>query len=393
MKKFILTMITVCLFLGGCGGGQTALHREEEIHNIRQQEELEVRLEETMQENLRLEQEIETLTEEKETLAEENEALRAEGRIVSRYGGLFVEGGKLMSETGESVVLRGFSTHGLTWYPRYINAGAMQTTKEYGATVFRMAMYTEQEGSYAYDPVQNLNLMLIGIENALSQDMYVIVDWHVLREENPLVYVEQAKSFFAEVSGRYGDEPGILYEICNEPNGSTSWEDIRQYAEQVIPVIRENAPHAVIIVGTPKYSSDLRSAFDNPLDYDNIMYAFHLYVDVSTGEDLVMTELDQAVEAGFPVFVSEWGISYGSMEDVDRIEEIEEKSWNYSRIQQFTEYTREHDISWCVWSLSNKKEVHSLLRPWVESISGWETEDFTPFGQYILGALSRGKER
>ena len=161
----------------------------------------------------------------------------------------------------------------------------------------------------------------------------------------------------------------------------------------MIPLIRENAPHAVIIVGTPKYSSDLRSAFDNPLDYDNIMYAFHLYVDVSTGEDLVMTELDQAVEAGFPVFVSEWGISYGSIEDVDRIEEIEEKSWNYSRIQQFAEYTREHDISWCVWSLSNKKEVHSLLRPWVESISGWKTEDFTPFGQYILEALSRGRQK
>ena len=45
-------------------------------------------------------------------------------------------------------------------------------------------------------------------------------------------------------------EKHVLYEICNEPNSGCSWEDIKTYANEVIPVIRENAPEAVILVGT-----------------------------------------------------------------------------------------------------------------------------------------------
>ena len=48
---------------------------------------------------------------------------------------LKVSGGMLTDGNGNTVSLRGMSSHGLGWYPRYINASALQTLKEYGANV------------------------------------------------------------------------------------------------------------------------------------------------------------------------------------------------------------------------------------------------------------------
>ena len=56
---------------------------------------------------------------------------------------LKVSGGILTDEQGQPAVLRGMSTHGLGWYPRYLNAGALQTLKRYGVNVISRAMYTE----------------------------------------------------------------------------------------------------------------------------------------------------------------------------------------------------------------------------------------------------------
>lgn len=42
----------------------------------------------------------------------------------------------------------------------------------------------------------------------------------------------------------------------------------------MIPVIRKYAENALIIVGTPNYSSNLNGALLNPLPYDNVMYAY-----------------------------------------------------------------------------------------------------------------------
>lgn len=319
-------------------------------------------------------------------LATELEDLKEE-KIVSTHGQLSVNGAQLVDQNGEVIQLKGFSTHGLTWYPRYINANAMATTKEYGANVIRLAMYTEQNESYAYEPEQNLTYLYMGVENALSQDMYVIVDWHVLREESPLVYADQAAEFFEEISARYGNEPGIIYEICNEPNGDATWEDVVTYANRIIPIIRKNAPDAVILVGTPNYSSDLSAPMQEPLAYDNIMYVYHSYVDVSVWEEVDLYALKAAVDAELPVFVSEWGISYGDLDDTN-ITSSTDDSLNFDRARTFIYYMKENNISWCGWSLSNKAESYSAILKDCDKLSGWlDAEDMTPSGRLMVWGL------
>ena len=287
-----------------------------------------------------------------------------------------VSGGVLVDAKERPATLRGMSTHGLGWYPRYLNAGAMKTLKQYGANVIRLAMYTETSSGYLEEP-RNLDFVYIGIENAIAENLYVIVDWHILSDGNPLTHMEEAIAFFSEISERYGQTPNILYEICNEPNGDTTWEDITAYAAMVIPAIRKNAPEAVVLVGTPNYSSRLRDAMASPLPFSNLLYSYHKYIDVSPeAEDSQEYWLQKAVETGFPVFVTEWGINGSEGENMD-----------LANARQFVKFLNENQISWCGWALSNAEEIHGTISPDSDKLSGWGWEDLTPGGRLMFSSF------
>ena len=289
---------------------------------------------------------------------------------------LQVSGGVLVDAKERPVTLRGMSTHGLGWYPRYLNAGAMKTLKQYGANVIRLAMYTETSSGYLEEP-RNLAFVYIGIENAIAENLYVIVDWHILSDGNPLTHMEEAIAFFSEISERYGQTPNILYEICNEPNGDTTWEDIAAYAAMVIPAIRKNAPEAVVLVGTPNYSSRLRDAMASPLPFSNLLYSCHKYIDVSPeAEDSQEYWLQKAAETGFPVFVTEWGINGSEGENMD-----------LANARQFVKFLNENQISWCGWALSNAEEIHGTISPDSDKLSGWGWEDLTPGGRLMFSSF------
>ncbi len=169
------------------------------------------------------------------------------------YGQLHVEGTKLCDENNNSVQLKGISTHGLGWFPEYVNSKAIQEFHDnWNMNVFRLAMYTAEYNGYcSSDSKQKEQLKTIihdGIKAAQDADMYVIVDWHILQDNNPLTNVEEAKVFFDEISTFYKNDAHIIYEICNEPNGNTTWQDIQEYANQIIPIIRGNAPNMVFVM-------------------------------------------------------------------------------------------------------------------------------------------------
>lgn len=357
-----------------------------------------IQTEEVMRDKKNQEEAYQVLLLEQEKIQNENQSLKEKvaeltdpGYGVKAYGQLEVKNGQLVSEKGDKVLLRGLSSHGINWYPKYINAAGLATLKEYGANVFRIAMYTDQNGGYIYETEQNKTYLYIAIENVLSQDMYALVDWHVLRDENPLKYVEEAKVFFEEISSHYAENKGIIYEICNEPNGDTSWEDIYEYANQIIPIIRKNSPNAVIIVGTPDFSSQLIEPMEKPLEYDDIMYTYHKYIDVTKEEDNDFYQLNKAMEEEFPVFVTEWGISYGDRDDTN-IKSYEDESLHMEAAYDFVKYLKENNISWCGWSLSNKAEAYSLVLGSCEKLSGWTKEDMTPSGFMMVQALTYCKE-
>lgn len=316
------------------------------------------------------------LTEEKQQLQDVIDDLTTEKGGIEEHGRLTVRGTRLYDASGNEVVLRGISSHGLTWYPEYTNYRSLKTIKEYGANIFRIAMYVDQNDGYIEEPELNRKLLYAAIENSLAADLYTIVDWHVLRDENPNSHIDKAMKAFEEIAGRYGNEPGIIYEICNEPNGDTTYEDIVQYAGKIIPVIRKYAPDALILVGTPNFCTSLSEAIENPLDFENIMYTYHYYAGVSDCE-FAIEEIGRGLESGLPVFVSEWGMdSYNATKE------------NWNDTESFLSFLDQNGIGWINWSLSNKEEGYSLLRKDTVKLNGWENDDFSDIGRFVVNRLS-----
>lgn len=323
--------------------------------------------------NLELEKEIKAQKRENQDLQEEIVKLSTETALIR----LSVKGTQLFNQQGNPIVLRGISSHGIAWYPEYTNYRSLKTWKDYGANVFRVAMYVEQNDGYLEEPELNKKLMYSAIENSLAAGLYTIVDWHVLRDEDPNRHIDEALALFEEIAAHYGDEPGIIYEICNEPNGKATYEDIKIYANQVIPVIRKYAPNAVILVGTPKFCTTLSEAIEDPIDYPNIMYTYHYYAGISDCK-FAMKEISEALEQGLPVFVSEWGL--------DSYEVTEE---HLTETKNFLDFLEQKQISWVNWSLCNKDEGYSLIGPNINRLYGWEQFELTDTGRFVLQYLSK----
>ena len=114
-------------------------------------------------------------------------------------GALHVEGTKLVDSEGNPVQLKGLSTHGLAWFPDYVNEECFREFhEEWDANVIRLALYTAEGGGYCTDGnKENLKkLVRNGVKYATNQNMYVIIDWHILSDHNPNTYLKEAKAFF-----------------------------------------------------------------------------------------------------------------------------------------------------------------------------------------------------
>ncbi len=305
---------------------------------------------------------------------------------IAKYGQLYVRGTKLETENGRAVQLKGLSSHGIGWYSEYTSEEALRTIRQYGANVFRVAMYTDADKGYIDQPDENKQKLYQAVDVALELGIYAIVDWHILKDSNPLTYKKEAKDFFDEVSKHYKNHPGVIYEICNEPNGGTTWHDIKKYAEEIIPIIRKNSPNAIIIVGTPKYSSNLDEALEEPLPYENIVYSMHKYFKLTKSRGYKKDYLDKLISSGLPVFVSEWGVDYDDLDD-SNISSYYDDRLDFREAEEFADYLKKNGISWCYWSLSNKAEDHSVILSSCDKLSDWNKEDMTPSGYFVFSLL------
>lgn len=302
---------------------------------------------------------------------------------VGIHGELDLSGRQLVDANGEAFQLRGISTHGINWdvgYP-YVNKASFQTLRDsWGVNAVRLAMYTKEYNGYCAGGNQTELKSLVnkGVTYATELGMYAIIDWHVLNE-NPNNNLTEAKAFFSEMSYKYRDSNNVIYEICNEPNNCT-WDQIKSYANQIIPIILENNPDAVIIVGTPTYSQLGAQFHTNEVaDYPitgytgaNIMYSLHFYANES-GHNNLKAKVDYAMNKNIPILVSEFGLSAASGDGGISTRNAED--W----LNKLDGYK----ISYFCWSLSHKNESCSLLAPSTSKTSGWTDSELSTAGQWI----------
>ncbi|MEY8320680.1 glycoside hydrolase family 5 protein [Lachnospiraceae bacterium 46-61] len=293
---------------------------------------------------------------------------------------LSVKGNQIVDENGAPIQLKGISTHGIAWFPDYINEYCFKELKQkWGINVIRIAMYTAESGGYCTDGNKEYlkNLVKKGVDCATKCDMYVIIDWHILSDGNPNTYIEESKAFFDEMSKKYCNQKNIIYEICNEPNGNISWNDIKQYAEQIITVIRKNDPNNIILVGTPNWSQSVDKAAENRIkDFNNIMYTLHFYA--ATHKQELRNTMKNALEQCLPIFVSEYGICDAS--GTGQIDIQQSNEW--------IQFLNQNHISYVMWNISNKAESSAILKSDCKKTSGFTQNDITDTGIWLYEMLT-----
>lgn len=266
-------------------------------------------------------------------------------------GRLQVSGTKLTDESGNIIQLRGVSTHGISWFPDYVNYDAFATLRDdWGANVVRIAMYPEEYNGYLSGGDKDSLKQIIdnGVNYATELGMYVIIDWHVLNYA-PSRHTQEACDFFAEMASKYSGHDNVIYEICNEPVGADWNADIKPYAETVIGTIRQFDDHALILVGTNTWSQDVDSVVGNMLDDGNVMYVAHFYA--GTHKENIRNKISTALNAGVPVFISECSICDASGNG----------GIDYASANEWLDFMNSNQLSFIAWSLSNKAETSALI--------------------------------
>ena len=295
-----------------------------------------------------------------------------------KNGKLSVVGPDLVNQYGDKVQLYGLSTHGLQWFSKVVNFDTICEIQEnFGNNIIRFALYTDENG-YCDGSAATKKMMLEtlhrGIEIATDLGLYVIVDWHMVGAENvldknPLTYLEESKEFFSYMSEYYKDYDNILYEIMNEPNGTTTWADCKKYANEIIPLIRKNTD-AIVLVGNPKWTADLNSVMKDPLvGYNNIMYTYHFYAADHTST----TQVVKAYDSGFPVFISEFGFMDSSGDG--NVSETNGEKWK--------KVLDARNISYVAWNISNSKGSASIFKYNTGNLADVSDSNLKVWGVYL----------
>ncbi len=268
------------------------------------------------------------------------------------------------------------SSHDLKLFPFAPNTVG-HLVDDWRISVVRASMYTDSYGSsYIREPAVKQAVKLI-VDSALRHDIYVIIDWHILEDGNPNRYKQQAKEFFQEMAGAYGGHPNVVYEICNEPNGpGVTWQEIRAYANFIIPAIRALDPDGVIIVGTDSWSKGLGAAAYAPLQFPNLMYALHFYAGSHRAE--LRRAADYALSKGLAVFVSEWGLT----------DYTGRGGLYFDEAEKWVLWMDQHKISWINWSFSPADEGSAALKPNVNIDGPWRASDLSPSGSWIKSKIN-----
>jgi endoglucanase len=304
------------------------------------------------------------------------------GTPVSVNGQLKVCGAQLCNQNGQPIQLKGMSSHGLQWYGWNVclTKGSLDAlATNFNSSIVRLSLYV-QEGGYETDPVGFTSQMNLLINEVSKRGMYALVDWHILTPGDPTYNLARAKKFFTDVATANKGKVNLIYEIANEPNGVT-WSVIKAYAEQIIPVIRAIDPNAVIVVGTPGWSSlglsdgsSSKEIIANPVKYANVMYTFHFYA-VSHRDDY-LNELDTASNT-LPIFVSEWGSQNYDGEGANDLVMSE----------KYIQLMAKKKISWANWNFSDDYRSGAIWNVGTCASGQWTDNNLKEAGVYVKARI------
>ena len=338
----------------------------------------------------------------------------------------------LCDKNGNPVQLRGMVSHGMQWagVACLTESNIRALRNDWNTNVFRIAVYVDEEGGYAYNPTHRSRYIEDLVKWTAAQGMYLLIDWHVLSPGNPQSRVyrnrrdngkDVAADFFTYCARRYQKQSHVLFELCNEPNGENyqnenfgggkwawaeqprvTWENhIKPYCEQMLKIIRTYDKDVVVVCGTPMYDQNPEQVIGKePVDengkvYENIMYAFHFYAAthndgqhyetaVKAWDNDFMTRFQKGdkktpcILKELPIFVTEWGTTDAS-------------GWANFRPDLSDRWLKIFDgdndgkqvVSWCNWNFSAEGGSCAALNWNTGNMDIFDEKILTESGKYI----------
>jgi endoglucanase len=302
-------------------------------------------------------------------------SVHGQGSIVDKYGRLSVKGNYIMGEKGDTVQLRGMSFFWSQWMPQFYNEDCVKWLKDdWKCTVVRPAMGVEK-GGYLTNPEKEKATITKVVDAAIANGLYVIIDYHSHEAQtNP----EAAVKFFSEMAQQYGKYPNVIYEIYNEPLSEPNWsKELKPYGEKVIKAIRKYDPDNLVLMGCRQWSQMVSEAAEDQIADPNIAYTLHFYP--HTHRQSLRDEAIKAMDKGIALFVSEMGTCDASGS----------KNFNPAETQKWFDFMDKYKLSWCNWSVADKDETASILKPETNPKGNWKEEDLTESGKLIRAELIR----
>ena len=230
---------------------------------------------------------------------------------------------------------------------------------------------------YASNPDFQTNLMNTVVKAAIENDIYVIIDWHSHQAHTE---VDNATKFFTEMAQKWGQYDHVIFELFNEPKEDISWNEVKTYAEKIVPVIRQYSDN-LILVGNRQYDQNPQEAIGNTVSGENIAYTFHYYANshcwsgqTSWNTPCEGANAQQAIDAGLSVFVSEWGTA--NADGGGNPDQSRNTSWQ--------NWMDGNQLSWANWSASKVSEGTAAF----EGSSNKNSLQYTTSGNMVKGYLA-----
>ena len=262
--------------------------------------------------------------------------------------------------------------------------GVSTMVRDMNIQIVRAAMATGNEDwqggykGYASDPNTQKNLVKTVVEAAIKNDIYVIIDWHSHEAHKQ---TDAAKNFFKEMAETYGQYYNVIFEVYNEPQ-QISWSEVKNYANQVIQVIRQYSDN-LVLVGNPSWDQNPSDAIGNEVNDSkkNTAYTLHYYANshmwsgnYDWGGESEGSKGEKAMNAGLSVFVSEWGTA--NADGGGNPDQSRNKSWQ--------DYMNKHKLSWANWSASYINEGTAAF----QDGSNKNSLQYTTSGNLVKGYLA-----
>jgi aryl-phospho-beta-D-glucosidase BglC (GH1 family) len=308
---------------------------------------------------------------------------------------LSVQGNELLA-SGTPVILRGVAVgdpilarqgRPLSDYERI--------ARDWHANVVRISLHP---AVWKHMPhAQVLDVLEREINAALGNGMDVILDWHTIGwpdgyyeniekdwTDDPADLYDSnfdlAKSFWDEVSARFGKDGRIIFELWNEPVASIKeedgevppqWEKMKPFYAELLRIVRTHSDNVVLATGN-EWAYDLRGIREDPLPGGNVAYCWHIYASTDDNDETEWAKQLDDLQTVAPVMVTEWGFQEHTKEDFRGTV----KTFGAKFVRDFLEGRRLHSTAWC-W--------HPDWTPVMLKLD-WKTP--TPMGRFVMDYLA-----